>query len=147
MKFNWGTKLAIAMAAFMIMIIIFVVLMMREDVNLVESDYYPKGQKYQEIIDKKQQSAELSDSLVTGYTDGFVTIQFPKGMNYSKITGSAHFYHRVESKFDFKTIVNPDTNGIFFYKADNLYGRYIVKTDWQYNGVSYFNENSLNIPQ
>lgn len=146
MKFNWGTKLAIAMAAFMLMIIIFVVLMMREDVNLVESDYYPKGQKYQEIIDKKEQSAGLNDSLITGYTNGLITIQFPKGMNYSKISGTVHFYHRVESKYDFKTLINTDSNGLFSYMAENLHGRYIVKTDWQYDGKSFFNENPLNIP-
>ena len=146
MKINWGTKLAISMAAFMIMIIVFVVLMMREDVNLVEKDYYPRGQNYQEIIDKKQHSAALNDSLILGFVDGIVSIRFPKGIDYSKITGKVHFYHRVESKMDFTFELNPDQNGVCQYKPEGLHGRYIVKTEWDHAGTSYFNENVLNIP-
>jgi nitrogen fixation protein FixH len=145
MKINWGTKLAIAMAAFMIMIITFVVLMMREDVNLVEPDYYPKGQKFQEIIDMKQKSATLSDSLIVGYNEGFISIRFPSGLDYSKISGSVHFYHRVESKMDFILDLKVGTDGVLRYKADNLQGRFIVKTEWKNEGANYFNENVLNL--
>lgn len=35
MKWNWGTKLVVSMAAFMTMVIVFVVLMMQQSVDLV----------------------------------------------------------------------------------------------------------------
>lgn len=146
MKINWGTKLVIAMAVFMTMIIIFVVLMFREDINLVESDYYPKGQRYQEVIDKRQHSDALKEKLTVGLENGLVWIQVPKTMESKKISGNVHFYHRVESKKDFTVDLIVDTNNIFKYNAENLHGRYILKVEWNYDKTSYFNEESINIP-
>jgi len=146
MKINWGTKLVMAMAAFMTMLIIFVVLMMREDVNLVESDYYPKGQNYQAIIDKKQHADALNEALIVGYSDGFISMQFPKKLVYNNFSGIVHGYNRMDSKKDFTIILKSDSSSLLHYQIDKLHGRYILKTEWENAGVSYFNENVLNIP-
>ncbi len=145
MKINWGTKLAIAMAAFMIMITTFVVLMMREDISLVETDYYPKGQQYQEIIDKKQHSSELKDSLSVVYKDDKINIHFPANMDFHQISGKVQLYNRMSSKLDLYVNLLPDSTNTFGFKTVGIHGRYVVKIEWNYQGISYFNEEPLTI--
>ena len=52
MKWNWGTKLFIFTALFMIFMVILAVLSFRQDLHLVENDYYPKALEFQKKIDK-----------------------------------------------------------------------------------------------
>lgn len=51
MKINWGTKLGIVAACFMIFVVSMVVVISRQDVPLVEENYYEKGLNYQKEID------------------------------------------------------------------------------------------------
>ena len=52
MKWNWGTKLFIAIVIFMGFIFVLVYMRTRHDVSLVENDYYPKGLKYQDRLEE-----------------------------------------------------------------------------------------------
>ena len=54
MKITWGTKLVIFMAMFMGFIILMAVRMMKEDISLIQTDYYEKGENYQTIIDENK---------------------------------------------------------------------------------------------
>lgn len=59
MKINWGTKLVFFALLFMTFIVTLVVIISREDVSLVTSDYYEKGLQYQSQID----NSLLADSF------------------------------------------------------------------------------------
>jgi hypothetical protein len=146
MKFNWGTKLAIAMAAFMIMIIIFVVLMASQKVELVEPDYYPKGQNYQEHMNNKLRADQLPEAVKIAVEDGKLKIIFPAQFEYSKLTGIVDFHHRSESNKDYQTELKPDQSGISTHEISQLHGRYILQIEWKYNDKTYFSEESLNLP-
>lgn len=145
MKFNWGTKLVIAMAAFMIMIIIFVVLMASEKVELVEKDYYPKGQNYQEHIDSKQRADQLTESVKIVTENGNLKIIFPAQFEYGKISGTVDFHHRSESDKDFHADLKPDQSGISMHDIRSLHGRYLLQIEWKYNDKTYYSEESLNL--
>jgi hypothetical protein len=54
MKITWGTKLVIFMAMFMGFIIFLTVRMMKEDISLIQTDYYEKGENYQATIDENK---------------------------------------------------------------------------------------------
>lgn len=54
MKISWGTKLVIFMAMFMGFIIFMAVRMMKEDVSLIQNDYYENGENYQVTIDENK---------------------------------------------------------------------------------------------
>jgi hypothetical protein len=146
MKFNWGTKLAIAMAAFMIMIIIFVVLMASQKVELVEPDYYPKGQNYQEHMNNKLRADQLPEAVKIAVEDCKLKIIFPAQFEYSKLTGIVDFHHRSESNKDYQTELKPDQSGISTHEIGQLHGRYILQIEWKYNDKTYFSEESLNLP-
>jgi hypothetical protein len=61
MKINWGTKLAFFAILFMVFVVSMVVVISRQDMPLVEDDYYEKGLNYQKEIDN---NANM-DSLIT----------------------------------------------------------------------------------
>ncbi|MFZ4796668.1 MAG: FixH family protein [Bacteroidia bacterium] len=54
MKITWGTKLVVFMAMFMGFIILMAVRMMKEDISLIQTDYYEKGENYQTTIDENK---------------------------------------------------------------------------------------------
>lgn len=145
MKWNWGTKLALAMAAFMIMVIIFGILMMRESVNLVEKDYYPKGQAYQEQILKKKNAEAIQDEIQLELKNGLLLLKFPDTLDIAKVKGTVHLYHRENELKDLMADLMADKDRSFKVDVGNLAGRYIVKIDWTYNNTPYYLEKSVDI--
>lgn len=61
MKINWGTKLGFFAILFMIFVVSMVVVISRQDMPLVDENYYEKGLNYQKEIDN---NANM-DSLIT----------------------------------------------------------------------------------
>lgn len=144
-KWNWGTKLVIAMAAFMLMILTFVAFMVRQEVSLVEKDYYPKGQAYQEMIEKTQNTIPYASEIVVSYDENFVFVTFPSFFRPGAVKGEVHFYHRVSDVNDFFSDLILDENGVFSYPVQRLRGRYIIKLDWEQDGIEYYTEKNLSI--
>jgi hypothetical protein len=146
MKWNWGTKLVLAMAAFMIMVIVFVVLMMRENISLVEEDYYPKGQVHQELVEKKRNASSIGELVRIEKINNEVRLVFPEQFKKNQISGTVHFYHRIDDRLD-ETIVLSNTDSIgFIFPLSDMQGRYIAKIDWVYDGVAYYIEKSIELP-
>ncbi len=145
MKWNWGTKLALAMAAFMIMIIIFAVMMMRENIQLVEKDYYPKGQAFQELIQKKTNTVPFEAEIQYTVGQGQLQIMFPAFFEPDQTKGTVLFYNRVEEFGDKTFELVPDANGVFVLPLPDLKGRYIAKIDWTYKNQGYYTEKTIEI--
>jgi len=145
MKWNWGTKLVLAMAAFMTMVIIFVVLMMRENVSLVEKDYYPKGQAFQEQIDKSHNAEPWLSKIAISTEDQILKVRFPDEFDPSQISGSIHLYHRSEDGRDLYFELKNPSDSLFTFPVGNIRGRYILKLDWMYGQKGYYSEHSLEL--
>ena len=62
-KWNWGTKLALWIIAFVLFILSLVYMSLGYDVNLVEKDYYPKGLVYQQRIEAINNANEAGSSV------------------------------------------------------------------------------------
>ncbi len=61
MKINWGTKLVFFAACFMVFVVSMVIVISRQDVPLVDENYYEKGLNYQKEIDNNA----ASDTTIT----------------------------------------------------------------------------------
>jgi hypothetical protein len=144
-EWNWGTKLVIAMAAFMIMIISMVVVMISQDISLVEKDYYPKGQAYQEMIKKVQNAEPYKNDIEVTINNEKLLIQFPEFFKPSATTGFVQIYHRISDTEDHYARLVLNENGIFTFPLNELKGRYILKMHWQQEGVEYYTENNLTV--
>lgn len=146
MKWNWGTKLVLWMAAFMTLIIVFAVLMINEDVSLVEADYYPKGQTHQELIDKKHKANSLSDQITMKNNNGRLELQFPVDVVNEPISGELQLYHVVDDKRDQYVPVELNESGLMVINVAGLSGRYILKIDWKTTADEYYTELKINLP-
>ncbi len=144
-EWNWGTKLVIAMATFMIMILSMVVVMFRQDISLVEKDYYPKGQAYQEMIIKERNALPFKDDIRLGVANGRVQVKFPDFFKPETTTGYVQIYHRISDNQDRFARLSLNENGVFSYPAVDLKGRYILKISWQQEGAEYYTEKSITI--
>lgn len=144
-EWNWGTKLVIAMAAFMIMILSMVVVMIRQDVSLVEKDYYPKGQAYQEMMKKVQNTLPYKDDIRVDVNNEKLLVQFPEFFKPSATTGYVQIYHRISDSEDHFARLVLNENGIFTFPAKELRGRYILKIHWQHDGIEYYAENNITV--
>lgn len=97
MKINWGTKLGFFAILFMIFVVSMVVVISRQDMPLVEEDYYEKGLNYQKEIDN---NASM-DSLITmdiikngnGAEAGEFSLLIEKKSS-GNIEGAELFYYR-----------------------------------------------------
>ncbi len=142
-KWNWGTKLVVAMAAFMLMVLAFVVVMFRQEVSLVEKDYYPRGQAYQEMIERVRNTLPYATDIRAVTEDGVLKVTFPEFFRPEATAGEVHFYHRVSDVKDFYSKLSLDDNSVYTYPAKNFKGRYILKITWQQDGIDYYTERSI----
>ncbi|MCK9292270.1 MAG: FixH family protein [Bacteroidales bacterium] len=146
MKWNWGTKLTLAIIAFMLMIIVFAILMMRETISLVDKDYYPKGQSHQELIDKKQNAYGLEHMVKLEKTDSLVRLVLPPHFQLEGVSGEVYFYQRMDDKGDRHIPLTISDEKGFILPVSELKGRFIARIDWQYEGNAYYVEKEITFP-
>ena len=92
---NWGTKLTLWIIVFMLFIFVLVFFSFKNTILLVEKDYYPKGMKFQDRIDEKNNAFAIKDQFQIEQQEQYVVISFPE--------------------------INPDTGTVVFYRHnDNL---------------------------
>lgn len=144
-KWNWGTKLVIAIVAFMLMIIAFGIYMASHKVSLVEPDYYPQGQAYQDMIENIQNTVPYASAINAYKEDGTIHIAFPPFFRPEAVEGKVHFYHRTSDLKDHYVGLELNSDGVFSFQAEMMKGRYIIKIEWEQDGIGYYTEKNLTI--
>ncbi len=144
-QWNWGTKLVIAMGAFMLMVISMVVFMVRQDVSLVEKDYYPRGQAHQEMIDRVQNTLPYVNDILAVVENGSVIISFPPFFEPLSTEGFVHVYHRISDANDRYLPLMLDQSNRFSFPLAGMHGRFILKITWQQKGVDYYTEKNIDL--
>jgi len=142
MKWNWGSKLLIAIIIFMSFIFVLVYLTTKIDTNLVEKDYYPKGLKYQDRIDEIKNAEPYKRSFKIFKTEKAIAIQFPA---IQPDSGTILFFRPSNTKYD--RLIKIDLDPAFlmeFPKSEFVKGKYLVKISWSENGKQYYFEKPFN---
>ncbi len=142
-KWNWGTKLVIAIVAFMLMIIAFGIYMASNKVSLVEPDYYPRGQAYQDMIEHIQNTIPYASDIQVHNDNGTIRIAFPDFFRPDAVEGSVHFYHRTSDLKDEYAKLELSDEGVFSFPVEKMNGRYIIKIEWKQDEVGYYTEKDL----
>ena len=137
-KWNWGTKLTIAIILFMTLVLSFVYRSTLYQIDLVEKDYYPKGLKYQERIDEIT-NARVFKNQVRAYQDSdAVIVTFPE---INPDTGTITFYRPSDIHLDRIYEINTDSlNRMSFPKSEFKKGKYYLKIYWEENGKAFYVE-------
>jgi hypothetical protein len=139
---NWGTKLFIAIVIFMSFIFVLVYLSAKNQIDLVEKDYYPKGLKYQDRIDEMSNAKSFGDSFFIERVANQVVVSHTI---LKADTGSIYFFRPSDNSLDMTYQFKPDTSGkVFFDVSKFKKGKYLVKVFWKESGKGFYIEKTFN---
>lgn len=140
-KWNWGTKLTLWIIVFMLFIFILVFFSFKNTILLVERDYYPKGLKFQDRIDERNNALAIKDQFLVEQSESFVIISFPE---IQADTGTVVFYRHNNNLLDQTVAIKPDTAGKMHFPVNDFRkGKYLVKIHWFEKGKGYFVEKQF----
>lgn len=141
MKFNWGTGIALVYGTFALIMVGVVFLSRQHDPGLVSKDYYNLDLNYQEHMDKKQNTANLSEALEIRYDAIRKVIRLKFPTNAGTPAGAIKAYRSASVQDDFNLDVKTGPEGVMEIPAGQLTkGLWHLEVDWQANGTKYFNE-------
>ncbi len=147
MKISWGVRVTVLYLAFMAMILFLVFRTMNEKVDLVTDDYYQNELKFQQQIDRQNESATLNVQPAVKMNGRNVELAFPDSIAKKNISGTVKFYRPSDSSRDFSTALAVSSAGTQLVPAEKLEkGIYQVQLTWNADGKKYYNELSIYIP-
>lgn len=141
MKISWGTGIAATYIIFVVFTLGMTYAMMTKNVDLVATNYYEKEIKYQQQIDKINNTNGLKDKLKFEYSEGKIVLTFPK---IGAIAGEINFYRPSDPKKDFNFKIKTDENYMVTIDCSVLLkGLWKIKIEWNAAGVDYYNEETI----
>ena len=146
MKINWGTGIVLAFVGFISFILYFVINMNTNDKydhDLVTEDYYKQELEFQTEIDKENNARSLESNLSWKKTPNGILILFPETLKAKEITGKVFLYRPSNKQFDFETTISLSNHYLLIPDKSLLDGRWNIKVDWQYDGVSYLYKKEI----
>jgi len=144
-KFSWGKGIIALYGFFMLGVALMVYISVTRQIDLVTPNYYEKEIKYQQQIDKINNTVKLEHKLITEMIPGNFVIIFPDDtIEERPLTGEITFYRPSDAKKDFKIPLAPGIDLKQFINTDKLEkGLWKVSIDWNKNGVDYFSEEKI----
>lgn len=144
LKLNWGFGIAVTYTLFVIIVVSAVIFFMRQDVSLETNNYYSKGIKYQEQIDKIDRTNKLPEQLQISLIESGILFSFPKIFETKILSGKISFYRPSDEKKDFIVEISPDNSHTQIIASNELdKGLWKVKVDWNADGTDYYNEKLI----
>lgn len=141
---SWGKGIILVFAVFMIGIGVMVYKSMTKNIDLVSQNYYEKELKYQEQINKINNTNSLQEGLIIEYNGNQIIINYPADKN--NISGEISFYKPSDAKDDFKVNVEPGSDMKQVFITEKLTkGLWKVQVNWVMDGKDYFNEEKVMI--
>ena len=138
---NWGGKITVVLAVYMVGIIAVVWYTMTLDVNLVAEDYYQQEIAYEDQIDRLKNTESLIEkpSFEKSANGQLIILSFPSDLDPAK--GQIVFYRPSDFTMDRKFKLElDDLNQQGFVVASLKTGLWKAKVTWEMEGKSYFQE-------
>ncbi len=143
-KWNWGTGILLSIIVFMALLVSIVYVFMNQDVDLVTRDYYNKELKYQDRINKINNTTEMGKEVGILFSDNIVSLTFPDSVFSKKASGTIYFYRPSGSKKDFSVPLEVlDNNTQLVNTAALEKGLWRVKVEWGMGGKDFYTEKSI----
>jgi len=139
---SWGKGITVVFIVFGLGIGFLVYKSMTKNIDLVTSNYYEKELKYQEQIDKINNTNSLKQAVKFEFTGSALVITYPEAKN--GVTGEISFYKPSDAKNDFKLKVEPSADMKQVLSTENLHkGMWKVQINWAMDGKEFFNEERI----
>lgn len=143
---NWGKGILITVVLFMTGTGIMVAIALNSNYDLVASNYYEQGIKYQDKIDKINRTNALPEKVGIDFQDNTVSIAMPRMFAGEKIKGTILFYCPSNAGRDFKMPLQLDNeNKMQIYTGKLEAGFWKVQIEWGVETAQYYNESFFTI--
>lgn len=142
-KLGWGGRIAVLYGGFVILIVALVTGSMRQDFQLVSTDYYGDEIRYQEVIDAGKNQAALSAPVAIVADANTVNIELPQEFAGVAVTGEVHFYSPVNADWDKVIDMNTSSKMLIIPRTQLHTTRYKVKITWNANNKQYYQESEI----
>ena len=137
---NWGYKILIVFILFGGMIGYMVYRSFNTNFELVESDYYNKELRYQQVIDGTHRANALTGDVAFSQDGKHITLQLPGDTVSTTVTGNVWFYCAYDATRDKQMSLSSLTSS-----TNVLPGNYTVKVNWNHEGKEYYAEKTLTV--
>ncbi|MBU7576454.1 MAG: FixH family protein [Flavihumibacter sp.] len=147
MALNFGHKLVLVFIAFGLLMGTLIYMSVKTEFELVSKDYYKEELAYQQVIDARNNAANLTAAIQLSYRDKMLKIQLPAEMVGKVQSGQIIFYCPSDSDKDTVLDLQPDATGQQSIEIGKsiLPAAYKLKFKWQANDTAYYQENFMNL--
>jgi|GEM_PF-96885 len=136
---NWGHKLALAYIGFVAFMVGLVVLAFQQKFDLVADDYYAQEIAYQGRIDQMDKARQKAYVVSFSQEGEQMAVAFPTVASQVKL----HFFRPSDEKLDLKE-TSARVDSTFTFPLNTLTaGKYIAKVEWQADGETYYQEETV----
>jgi hypothetical protein len=144
-KFSWGKAIIMTYVVFVLGIGFLVYTSVTKTIDLVTPNYYEKEIRYQQQIDKINNTGRLENKLTTNVIAGNFVIVFPDdSIGGCPLTGEVTFYRPSDAKKDFKLPLSPGLDMKQIIDTEKLEkGLWKVSIDWNKDGIDYYSEEKI----
>ena len=141
MKLNWGTGIVVAILAFVLFIVYFLVKATIDKTynhELVTEDYYKKEIEYQTTIDREEKTQKENMQVAIFYEKGRgVIFTFPEKISEKQIQGSVNFYRPSNEKLDFVLPILLQNNKMTISDEKLIEGRWNINIEYKVDNQEY----------
>ncbi|MEQ8359840.1 MAG: FixH family protein [Cytophagales bacterium] len=141
---NWGNKLLISLIVFAGIMATMVTIAMRENIDLVDENYYQEEIEYQDRIDQMTNNIEAGALKIRlDKESSSIVLKF----NDKIENGLIHLFRPSNANEDQKIQLSTDENGLQLISYKGLIsGLWRIKIEWSAESDEYYSEQVLNIP-
>lgn len=145
-RLSWGWRIALLYLSFVAFMAFLVYKTTTVKDDLVTKDYYARELKFQEQIDKQTRANLLNEPLQWSVKGNAVELKFPKDVIGKNIRAEVLFYKPNNAQQDVTLSCIPSPEGICMIGSGKLgKGAYQMQIEWSADGVTYYNEGTVNI--
>ena len=139
MKFNWGTGITIFIVCFVGFILTMVYKATSLDHHLVAEDYYDQEIKFQELINKKKNSANFGYTLNLEQLNGMLIVDL--GEKLKNIQNGTVVLYKIDEVKDGVLNLKTDHEGKQYIVLEPFKkGRYLIKVNFKQNDKLFYLE-------
>jgi len=143
--FTWGHGIIVTFVLFGAFMAYFYIHMTGENIELVGKGYYEDGQKFQEKIDERKQTAALGKQAIFEVSSDYQAIKVDYPVGTEKL--SLVFYRPSGSSMDQQiNVISPKINPWIVPTPFLVKGPWLVSLRWKQGGKNYRNEQRINVP-
>jgi hypothetical protein len=139
---NWGKWIVVSFILFAIFIGTLVVVCVREDINLVATDYYKQELDYQQQIDRNKNTQALVVKPDISIVNSSLLISY-KEFNRLK-NGELKLFRPSNAAFDVTFELKPTADSVLTFDLQNRErGMYKAQLKWSMDDLEYYLEKII----